>query len=186
MSGDKSGHHEPVLPPVAADGLRHWQVAGGVISDTRGTLLVQNLRRNGETDWSTPGGVVDPGETPVEGLTREVWEETGLTVSAWTGPLYRVEVTAPDAGFFLRVEAHLARSFTGAINIDDPDGIVVSAEFVDQLTARQRLEKTSPWVVEPLLAHLEDGVADGRVFRYLVEGPRDDRRVTRSHDPQPD
>lgn len=175
--------HEPVLPPVGADGLRHWQVAGGIIADQRGTLLVKNLRRNGETDWSTPGGVVDPGETSVEGLTREVWEETGLTVAAWTGPLYRVEVTAPDAGFFLKVEAHRAGSFAGSINIDDPDGIVVSAEFVDHPTARERLASTSPWVVEPLLAHLEDGVDDGRVFRYLVEGRRgEDRRVTRSHD----
>lgn len=185
MSGSHSDGHEPILPPVGSDGLRHWQVAGGVIVDPRGTLLVQNLRRNGETDWSTPGGVVDPGETPVEGLTREVLEETGLTVSAWTGPIYHVEVTAPDAGFFLRVEAHLAQSFTGELHIDDPDGIVVSAEFVDHLTARQRLQSTSPWVVEPLLAHLEDGVSDGRVFRYLVEGRREDRTVTRSHDPAP-
>ncbi|MGH1488249.1 MAG: NUDIX hydrolase [Acidimicrobiales bacterium] len=182
MSGNHDGGHEPVMPPVAADGLRHWQVAGGIISDGRGTLLVENLRRNGASDWSTPGGVVDAGETPVEGLTREVQEETGLLVPAWTGPLYRVEVTAPDAGFFLRVEAHKAQSFSGALTIDDPDGIVISAEFVDHLTARERLEATSPWVFEPLLAHLEDGIADGRVFRYLVEGHKDDRKVTRSHD----
>jgi 8-oxo-dGTP diphosphatase len=182
LSGQAGGGHEPSIPDVGADGLRHWQVAGGVITDPRGMLLVENLRRNGQTDWSTPGGVVDPGETPTEGLTREVEEETGLTVTGWSGPLYRVEVTAPDAGFFLRVEAHLAKAYTGSLRIDDPDGIVVSAEFVDQLTARSRLQGTSPWVVEPLLAHLEDGVADGRVFRYLVEGDRSDRRITRSHD----
>ena len=174
--------HEPALPPIADDGLRHWQVAGGVVTDERGLLLVQNLRRNGELDWSTPGGVVDPGETPVQGLTREVREETGLSVAAWDGPIYRVEVTAPEAGFFLRVEAHRAAAFTGAVTVDDPDGIVVSAEFVDLGTARDRLLGASPWVVEPLLAHLEDGVGDGRVFRYRVEGRRDDRKVIRFHD----
>lgn len=185
MSAQRSGHGdgaEPVLPPIGDDGLRHWQVAGGVVADERGLLLVQNRRRNGDVDWSTPGGVIDPGETPVEGLTREVREETGIAVSAWSGPLYRVEVLAPDAGFFLRVEARRAVGFTGELVVDDPDGIVVSAEFVDAMTARDRLLDASPWVVEPLLAHLEDGIGDGRVFRYLVEGRRKDRKVTRSHD----
>ncbi len=182
LGNNRRQGHEPVLPAIAADGLRHWQVAGGVVADERGLLLVENLRRNGEVDWSTPGGVVDPGESTVQGLTREVHEETGLSVASWTGPIYRVEVIAPDAGFFLRVEAHRAAAFTGAVTVDDPDGIVVSAEFVDIGTARNRLLGASPWVVEPLLAHLEDGVGDGRVFRYLVEGRREDRRVTRSHD----
>jgi len=182
-----SNHHgdgtQPVLPPIEADGLRHWQVAGGVVTDHRGLLLVENLRRNGEVDWTTPGGVVDPGETPVEGLTREVEEETGLVVAAWAGPIYRVEVTAPDAGFFLSVEAHRAERFDGSLSVDDPDGIVISAEFVDLLTARSRLGSTSPWVVEPLLAHLDDGVSDGRLFQYRVTGGRGVKRtVTRLHD----
>lgn len=179
-------HHDgitPAIPPVQADGLRHWQVAGGVIIDARGLLLVENLRRNGEVDWSTPGGVVDPGETAVEGLTREVKEETGLTVSAWTGPIYRVEVTAPDAGFFLAVEAHRAEHFDGSISIDDPDGIVIAAEFVELPDTRSRLADASPWVIEPLLAHLDDGVNDGRVFRYHMVGGRGDQRtITRLDD----
>ncbi len=175
--------HEPYLPPVGPDGLRHWQVAGGVLVDERGILLVENQRRNGQTDWSTPGGVVDPGETPVEGLTREVAEETGLRVGSWRGPIYRVEVLAPDAGFYLVVEAHRAEIFSGAITIDDPDGIVVGAEFVDVGGAGERLGQASPWVAEPLLAHLDHGIDDGRVFRYRVEGRSSDRTITRDHDP---
>ena len=123
-----------------------------------------------------------PGETPTEGLTREVAEETGLAVGSWRGPIYRVEVLAPDAGFFLVVEAHRAGSFSGLLTIDDPDGIVVGAEFVDLGRASERLDGASPWVVEPLLAHLHDGIDDGRVFRYQVEGSRSDRVVTRNHD----
>lgn len=183
-SGAQHGHPPPELPPVGADGLRHWQVAGGVVADERGLLLVENLRRNGSTDWSTPGGVVDRGETSRQALSREVREETGLDVPDWLGPIYRVEVKAPDAGFFLQVEAFRAETFSGEINIEDPDGIVICAEFVDLVRARALLGQTpSPWVGEPLLAHVEDGVTDGRVFRYLVEGKRgEERRITRSHD----
>lgn len=186
-AGDVSSNHgdaaQPAMPPVEADGLRHWYVAGGVVADHRGLLLVENLRRNGDVDWSTPGGVVDPGETPVEGLTREVREETGLEVDSWLGPIYRVEVTAPDAGFLLRVEAHRAKLFSGELAVEDPDGIVVSAEFVDIATARAKLDRSPLWVAEPLLAHVEDEIFDGRVFRYHVEGRTGaSRRITRSHD----
>lgn len=175
--------HEPFLPPVGPDGLRHWQVAGGILVDDRGLLLVQNQRRNGETDWSTPGGVVDPGESAIEGLTREVAEETGLRVARWDGPMYRVEVLAPDAGFFLVVEAHRAASFSGSVAIDDPDGIVIGAEFVDVDGAGRRLDGAPPWVAEPLLAHLVEGIDDGRVFRFRVEGrARERRTITRDHD----
>lgn len=154
-----------------------------MLVDERGLLLVENQRRNGTSDWSTPGGVVDPGETPVEGLSREVTEETGLVVAAWRGPIYRVEVLAPDAGFFLVVEAHRANSFSGDLAIDDPDGIVIGAEFIDPERAVERLDRASPWVAEPLLAHLHDGIDDGRIFRYRVEGgPGTDRVVTRDHD----
>lgn len=160
--------------------LRHWSVAGGVLEQEGRFLLVQNLRRNGELDWSTPGGVIDEGESLLEGLSREVEEETGLLVHSWTGPLYRIEVTAPGYGFFLQVEAHLATGFDGELRVDDPDGIVVNAEFVDLAGARERLTDSSPWVGEPLLEHLADGVSDGRLYSYRLNGSGpDDRQVVR-------
>ena len=164
--------HERYVPPVAADGLRHWQVAGGIIVVDDAVLLVKNQRPGGTIDWSTPGGVIDPGETVLAGLTREVHEETGLTVPSWRGPLYRVEVTAPDAGFLLRVEAHLSVTVHGDLAVDDPDGIVVDAHYVERHLVGDQLADAQPWVVEPLLAHLVDGVTDGRWFRYLVTGRR--------------
>lgn len=172
--------HERYVPPVSTDGLRHWNVAGGIIVSDETVLLVKNLRRGGAVDWSTPGGVIDPGETALEGLTREVEEETGLTVGRWQGPLYRVEVTAPDAGFLLRVEAHLAVEIRGTLTVDDPDGIVIAADYVALADVAGRLDGNQQWVSEPLLAHLEQGVDDGRLFRYrMTGGPGEERQIER-------
>ncbi|HEX9549284.1 MAG TPA: NUDIX hydrolase, partial [Acidimicrobiales bacterium] len=90
--------------------MRHWVVASGLIEVDDSLLLVQNRRRNGGLDWSTPGGVVedDDGESVVAGLTREVVEETGILVREWSGPVYSVEAIAEGLGWALRAEIYRA------------------------------------------------------------------------------
>jgi 8-oxo-dGTP pyrophosphatase MutT (NUDIX family) len=41
-------------------------------------LLVRHVEGN---DWTTPGGMIEPYETPSNAAVREMWEETGLLVS---------------------------------------------------------------------------------------------------------
>ena len=51
-----------------------------MISDGNGNVLVQDRR---DPDWpgiTFPGGHVEPGESFVESVIREVWEETGLVI----------------------------------------------------------------------------------------------------------
>ena len=84
-----------------------WTVAGAVLEHGDGLLLVCNQRRNGSLDWSTPGGVIDATDASVlEGLAREVEEETGLVVREWEGPLYEVTAVALDLGWIMRCEVH--------------------------------------------------------------------------------
>lgn len=152
--------------------VQQWMVASGIVEGPEGLLLVQNRRRDGTSDWSPPGGVVElgEGESVVEGLTREVAEETGLRVDAWEGPLYRVEAVAPEMGWHLRVEVFRALAYEGTITIDDPDGIVIDAGFLALDACRVHLATTWPPTHEPLLSWLDERWSDQRHYRYSIEG----------------
>jgi 8-oxo-dGTP diphosphatase len=157
-------------------------VASGIIEGPDGVLLVQNRRRNGSLDWSTPGGVIEvaDGESVLDGLTREVREETGITVTAWEGPVYEVEAEAVGMGWTLRVEVHRALAFEGDLVPDDPDGIVVDARFVAVDACMEQLASTWLPTHEPLGAWLAERWTDARSYRYRVDGEaRATMRITR-------
>ena len=150
--------------------MREWLVAGAVIEGPDGLLLVCNRRRDGSHDWTPPGGVIDEGESVLEGLSREVEEETGLVVTAWEGPIYEVEAVAADLGWHLRVEVHRATSYEGDLRVGDPDGIVVDARFVAADECDGHLAGCHPWVREPLSEWLLERWGDSRGFRFDVAG----------------
>jgi ADP-ribose pyrophosphatase YjhB (NUDIX family) len=156
--------------------MRHWVVASGLIEADDSLLLVQNRRRNGGLDWSTPGGVVedDDGESVVAGLTREVVEETGILVREWSGPVYSVEAIAEGLGWALRAEIYRALDWTGDLVLEDPDGIVVDARFVPVDDCGGYLEGNHPWVYEPLGAWLSERWDQGRHYRYRLVGDTPD------------
>ena len=153
--------------------MRDWVVGSAVIMDDSKLLLVCNRRRNGRHDWSPPGGVIEvhAGETLLDGLAREVEEETGLRVTEWEGPIYEVRAEAPDMGWRLRAEIHVAVAYTGELVVgDDPDGIVVDAGFVPVSDCAGRLEGCHPWVREPLTDWLGERWSSSRPYGYRVEG----------------
>lgn len=151
--------------------VREWLVGGAVIQRPGSLLMVANRRNNGSLDWTPPGGVIDPEDPSVlHGLTREVREETGLVVHGWDGPLYEVFVEAPGLGWRMRVEAWRATRISGELGIDDPDGIVEEARYVDDHECRSLLGGVAPWVRDPIHAWLEEPWTARRVFRYSVRG----------------
>jgi 8-oxo-dGTP diphosphatase len=163
-----------VASPCQNPGVRDWLVAGGLVEGPDGLLLVQNRRRDGSLDWSPPGGVIEvhDGESVVDGLTREVEEETGIVVTEWVGPVYEVAAVAEGLGWSLRVEVHRAVAFTGALVVDDPDGIVVDVRFVAAGECAGHLEGCHPWVREPLGAWLAERWDEPRSYRYRLDGER--------------
>jgi 8-oxo-dGTP diphosphatase len=151
--------------------VREWLVGGALIQRPGALLLVANRRVNGALDWTPPGGVIDPEDPSVlHGLTREVREETGLAVHAWDGPLYEVHVDAPGLGWRMRVEAWRATKVSGDLQIDDPDGIVEEARYVDATECRDLLGTVAPWVRDPIHEWLDAPWSERRIFRYSVRG----------------
>jgi 8-oxo-dGTP diphosphatase len=150
--------------------VRQWLVGSALIESEDGLLLVANRRRDGNVDWSPPGGVIDEGESLLDGLTREVEEETGLRVTHWAGPVYRLEAEAEEAGWHMRVEVHRAVAYTGALRVEDPDGIVVDARFVPVEECTAILASTWQLLHEPLGAWLLERWEDERAFHYRLAG----------------
>lgn len=155
-----------------------YSVASGIIMRGDQLLLVQNRRRNGSLDWSTPGGVVDEGEQVLEALTREVVEETGLHVGTWSPLQYTVRATFEARDITLVAEVFTAEEVDGTIVIADPDQIVVDARFVSLSEADTLLSESPPWVGDPLRHHLRsERGGQAPVWEYEVRGRGEDAEV---------
>jgi 8-oxo-dGTP diphosphatase len=59
---------------------RHSVSVTGVVFREDGRVLA--IQRSDDGRWVPPGGVLELGETPPDGVTREVLEETGIKVRA--------------------------------------------------------------------------------------------------------
>ncbi len=130
--------------------VQAYTVASGIIVDDGQVVFVQNRRRNGSLDWSTPGGVVDPGEQILEALGREVVEETALTVAGWSPMLYSVDVDFVGRDLTLHAQVFVAQGYDGSLHIDDPDEVVVDGRWVDHGEALNLLDHSPQWVAQPL------------------------------------
>ena len=80
------------------------QGAGCVIITKDSEKFLMMLRSEYVSDpnhWCWPGGMVDPGETPVEAAIRETWEETGIDLSKTEIKLiFKNETAAPHFVFW--------------------------------------------------------------------------------------
>ena len=73
---------------------REILVAAAILLDSRGRVLLvgNDWGRRGRVRYTLPGGTVEPGETAVEALVREVREETGLRVRSVEHLAYVIQV----------------------------------------------------------------------------------------------
>jgi 8-oxo-dGTP diphosphatase len=56
------------------------QLAGCLIFDSQKKLLLIHRQKGDKDQWETPGGKIDPGETPQQAAIRELKEEVDVDV----------------------------------------------------------------------------------------------------------
>jgi 8-oxo-dGTP pyrophosphatase MutT (NUDIX family) len=112
---ERIGHMKIVMPGVR-----------GLVIDEDGRLLLQ--KRADFSTWGLPAGVVDPGESALEALRREVKEETGITVlraepfGLYSDPKYSVTYPNGDEVQTFTM-AFLVREWTGSVAADGVEAV---------------------------------------------------------------
>jgi 8-oxo-dGTP pyrophosphatase MutT (NUDIX family) len=111
-----------------------WANILAVTKDQEAVLIKQYRHGIQEVLWEIPGGVVEDGEDPLEGVKRELLEETGYTASEFiqVGALY------PNPAFQTNTMycylALNAEKVTGQ-SLDDGEDIEVHLVPLDELMA---------------------------------------------------
>jgi|GEM_PF-845718 len=88
-------------------------VAGALLVDPAGRVLLQHRDANAPTSpntWATPGGHIEPPETPEEAIRRELLEELGLRISEPLTLFRHIMIYREPDGSFHFVEADNARA----------------------------------------------------------------------------
>jgi 8-oxo-dGTP diphosphatase len=141
-------------------------------------LVLQGPSRD-ELFWALPGGIVEDEELIPDGLVREVREETGVTLEELGRLAYvtQVDCYRPARmrgrdlpGYLATVWAFEIASWSGDLHVDDPDGVVVDAEFVEADEAAARLAETE-WLADAA-AYVRGEMAPGTFYveRWLADG----------------
>lgn len=146
--------------------LKTYWVSAAIVRREGSLLLVRELSESGEIGWSLPGGVVEEGEDPLVAVKREVKEETSLDVSEVLGLAYSVTYNRADKND-RTVAFVFEMSTTGNIVIDELDGDILEAKFIELPLAIKLLNDFPIWVmVEPAIAFLNKDVLPGTLWIY--------------------
>lgn len=120
----------PVTDPLrgAPDGrlaimtARRLVVAAAIVDDLDRPARLLAARRSRPEHlkgrWEFPGGKVDPGETPVEALHRELMEELGVRVELGA------ELPGPDDGGWIITDRHVLRLWLTVVTDGEPRPLV--------------------------------------------------------------
>lgn len=140
-------------PPLSGVRYRHRPGAYAILP-LRGQVLLTH-QAEPEPEFQLPGGGIEPGEGPVAALHREVYEETGWTISAPRRlSSYRRFVFMPEYDFWAEKIIHIfvARP---ALRRGAPPEPFHSAHL---LPARDAIQRLSIPMDRTLLARVSAGI----------------------------
>ncbi len=137
--------------------LRHASRAL-ILDETDAVLLARFdfTDRGGPVVWTAPGGGMDPGETEIDCLRRELAEEIGLDLSETPPKVWRHEVIAPHAVGYDGLVNHFFLLRTGRFT---PRGV-----FTDEELAAENVTGFAWWSLEEVLSYDGPDVFSPRAF----------------------
>ena len=158
------------------ENVKEREAVRAVLLTPEGRVLLMQFvdPENSETFWLTPGGGIDPGETPEEALRREVEEETGLADPALeiAAELWRRTHTFEFMGKWFR---QFERFFLVHVAPFEPELHVASDEY-EQTTLLQyrwwrpqEIAQSNDVFAPRKLAALLDDVVAGRMPASPIE-----------------
>jgi 8-oxo-dGTP pyrophosphatase MutT (NUDIX family) len=117
--------------------FRSWANIVALTKDNEVVLIRQYRHGVREVLWEIPGGVVEAGEEPVEGVRRELLEETGFTASEFVqvGKAYPNPALQTNTVYYYL--ALNAEKVTGQ-TLDDAEDIEVHLVPLDELLGMVR------------------------------------------------
>ncbi len=136
-------------PPFITELRRHvghaplWLIgtAAVVLRDGAAGKEVLLVRRSDTGEWSLVSGIVDPGEHPVDTITREAMEETGVSIEVERMLWLVVDepITYPNGDQCQYLDhGFLAHWRAGAAHVGDEESTEVGWFPVDVLPTPQR------------------------------------------------
>ena len=125
--------------------------------------LVQNRIKKDWQGWAIPGGHVEPGESFVESVIREVYEETGLTLTRWRYRGIVTFVSAPDAEAEY-MHLFTATGFEGELK-DCDEGVL-------EWLPKDKLYGLPMWAGDRIFLELLDKGAPFFSLKLVYEGER--------------
>lgn len=148
-----------------------FKLIASAVARRHGNLLLVQQRYPGDPRpyWGLPGGQIEPGEELLAGLGREVLEETGLTLVGTPTIAFVIQVLRQrEEGTQQWLACHFACEVAGQINPQDPDGLVLSAHWVQEQAALEHLGADPQYECEPLRRWLCGEAAPGTVYALKV------------------
>ena len=114
--------------------------------------------------------MIDDGESILDGIAREVAEETSLVVCGWDALQYSVVVDAPDMGWKMSVQCWRPLVVSGVCALNDPDRIVEQARSTPFHEVADLLREAPLWIKIPVTSWIDGGCQPTSAFSFVLRG----------------
>lgn len=96
----------------------------GLILDSEKNLLI--FKNKNKSIWTCPGGKIEEGESELECLKRELFEEAGIKlIEAEHFIDTEIEPAAGDPNLFVVMKFYLVKSYSGKVGVNENDSVEI-------------------------------------------------------------